>query len=451
VAISIVQSKNVLNPGSATASFTSSTTAGNCVVAILCTYATTNVTISTSAVTLGGNADNFRQLASVQSGFASSDTQYAAIWIDQQCAGGQTAVAATVSNATWTDGAAIILLELAGVAVSNPWDLNFTSTDSATTGTAITSGTAGATIVAGEFVIGVAYPDNGVTAESGSFTNITVGSSPYTATVGTATIATVGSTLAYTATGGSSGIWSALEVALMPARVYGAISGHAVQAKLPRAPGRPRGRTYGNPGSRFVKITPGPAFYPRHDPARIHPVLPPRGRVAFNKGGKVKNPASGPVFRQRVTPARAPIPKTWSKGWSRGTVIQLPWNSFFGNASLNVGITLTAGAYSAWQYIGQVPLTYLQYLMQGGTLQVTPGEYIQVAGPASGWSYELPLPPPDGRWLTTGTGGHNILGIVKLPEPEVDIFSWEPPEGQENMPIPFAVIAERIRRRQRRE
>ena len=190
MAISLVQSKVVLNPGSGAGSFTGNTTAGNCLVVGVVTYATTNVTISTSACTLGGSAGNFAQAVSVQSGFASTDTQFLSAWVDPNCAGGQTAIAVTASNATWTGGAGLILMELAGVALTSPVDTPFTSTGQNTTGTAVSSGTNGSSAVPGEWAIGLATSDSGLSAESGSFTNLLLGSSsPYVGALGYATMA----------------------------------------------------------------------------------------------------------------------------------------------------------------------------------------------------------------------------------------------------------------------
>lgn len=217
MAISLVQSKVVLNPGSGAGSFTGNTTAGNCLVVGVVTYATTNVTISTSACTLGGSAGNFAQAVSVQSGFASTDTQFLSAWVDPNCAGGQTAIAVTASNATWTGGAGLILMELAGVALTSPVDTPFTSTGQNTTGTAVSSGTNGSSAVPGEWAIGLATSDSGLSAESGSFTNLLLGSSsPYVGALGYATMGSAGSTLAYTGTGASGSPWASLVIALKP-------------------------------------------------------------------------------------------------------------------------------------------------------------------------------------------------------------------------------------------
>jgi hypothetical protein len=250
VAISLVQSSVVLNPGSAAGNFGGNTTAGNCVVVVLCTYAITNVAISTSAVTLGGSGTGFSQAASVQSGFAASDTQYIGVWVQPNTPGGQTAVAATVSNATWTNGAGLFLLEFSGVALSSPVDV--TANSSSTTGTALTSGTTTGTALANEMAVAALYPDNGVNSgsESGSYTTLTMGTTPIVAALGYALQAASGTTASYTATGGSSGPWSGLIVTLKPPSTV------VTPARLNQPVARPR-RSTSRPG-RFIQPQPRP-------------------------------------------------------------------------------------------------------------------------------------------------------------------------------------------------
>jgi len=234
VTISLVQSIAIRGPGSGAGSFSSPTTAGNCVVVLILTYSSSNVMIATSAVTLGGAAGNFGQAVAVQSGFASGDTQYAGAWVDPACAGGQTAVAVTVSNGTWDNGAGLILMEFSGVAASSAVDV--TSPSSATSGTAVSSGTTGGTAVANEMAVGIAYPDNGLSAESGTFTNILLGpSSPYTGAAGYLLLGGSGSTTSYTGTGNSSGVWAALVLTLKPAIAFTAALPFTVSQAVNRA------------------------------------------------------------------------------------------------------------------------------------------------------------------------------------------------------------------------
>ena len=219
--ISVVQSKTVLNPSSPAGSFNSATTAGNCVVVLIFTWNGSNVSISTSAVTLGGSAGNFAQAKAVQSGYANSDTQYIGCWADPDCAGGQTAIAATVANGTWgaNQGAGLILLELAGVASSSPVDV--TASASGTSGTAVNAGTTAATSGAGELAVAAVYPDQGLSGvESG--TDVLLGSaSPYVAAAIWAVLP-AGTQGTYSGTAAASGSWAGLVITLIPAPANGA-------------------------------------------------------------------------------------------------------------------------------------------------------------------------------------------------------------------------------------
>jgi hypothetical protein len=57
-----------------------------------------------------------------------------------------------------------------------------------------------------------------------------------------------------------------------------------------------------------------------------------------------------------------------------------------------------------YEFIGLAPATYLQYLGPNGTLHVVPGATFTAGeiASASGWPYQLPVPPHDGRWLLNG-------------------------------------------------
>ena len=229
---------------------------------------------------------------------------------------------------------------------------------------------------------------------------------------------------------------------------------HPARAVIPQV--FSKGRTGSNPGSSPPAPATGPGFRQATSAVRVHAIPPPRGRVASNAGAPVAVPVptTGPVFRQRVTPARswvrpgmrgraafnpgapvqdpqhggtfpawhrpvrAPVPRPWSKGRTSGTGALPP--PVAGHATISVGLTLTAGPESAWQYIGPVPLTYLQYeFTAGGTLVVSPGETTEM-DPASGYPYQLAVPPPDGRWIIAGSG--------------MDLFTPAPPRRQEEAP-----------------
>src|SRR6185437_11121245 len=219
MAITVVQSKVIDDPASPAGSFDNPTTAGNCVVVFLVTFATSNVTISTSGVTLGGAGDNFAQASSVQTAFSAGLTGYAGCWVDPGCAGGQTAISATVNQGTWGSGdCGLFLLELSGVATTSPVDVS--SSGSATSGTAASSGTTAGTSVAGEMAVGVVYPDigpaGGLVTPSATYANLTMSTSPYTAAAGYLTLSSAGSTTSYTGTSQLGAAWAALVITLKP-------------------------------------------------------------------------------------------------------------------------------------------------------------------------------------------------------------------------------------------
>ena len=175
-----------------------------------------------------------------------------------------------------------------------------------------------------------------------------------------------------------------------------------------------KGRTAGNPG---IPVSVPAVFRQATSPARIRVVPPPRGRIGSSSGALVRNPSPGPVFRQAPRPVRAPVPQVFSKGriGSNPGVIQPSPEA----ATLAVGLTLTAGGgVPGWIFTGPVPLTYLQYLQPpDGTLSVVPGEDVTYMGPASGYPYYLPTPPPDGRWVTS-PGGGGFIFEAKRPQEE---------------------------------
>ena len=219
MSISVVQSKALDALASPAGNFDNPVTAGNCVVVLLFTWAAGNVTITTSGVTLGGSADNFAQAEAVQSAFSSA-TAYVGCWVDPACAGGQTAISATVSNGSWgSGGAGMILLELSGVTGSSPVDV--TSSSSGTSGTAVTSGTTPATGTAADMAIGAAYPEpdqptGGLSAASGTYANVTISAAPYLAAAGYLTLGGAGSTTSYTGTGTNGGVHAGLVITLKP-------------------------------------------------------------------------------------------------------------------------------------------------------------------------------------------------------------------------------------------
>lgn len=133
----IIQSKRI--DGATSGSFTNPTTAGNTVVVQVNGFSGTNGLVpSITGVTLGGSADNFANAATGVSSFVTGDYDLAGIWVDKNCAGGQTAVAVSVSNFSITAG--IVISEVSGLTAS-PLDA-IAAAGASAGGTAWSSGTA---------------------------------------------------------------------------------------------------------------------------------------------------------------------------------------------------------------------------------------------------------------------------------------------------------------------
>ena len=250
--ISVVQTATAYDLSTGTCSFTNPTTAGNCVVVFIFTYALASQTITTTGITLGGSPDHFTQVAAIQTVPVGGDTDYLGAWIDTDCAGGQTAIVASVTNATWNGefgGTGLILFELSGVTASSPVDVQ--SQAAATTGTAVNSGTTAGTSLAGELAMGAAVPASSFTGEDGSYTNVTMGS-PVTCTAGYKTVASAGTTVSYTATANESNVWAAIvftlkaasTLAVTTASLPGATVSTAYSATLAAAGGTGSGYTW---------------------------------------------------------------------------------------------------------------------------------------------------------------------------------------------------------------
>jgi hypothetical protein len=215
VTISVVQTASNFDPPTGTCSFANPTTAGNCVVVFIFTYALSSQTITTTGITLGGSAGNFQRAVALQTTPVSGDTEYLAAWFDPDCAGGQTAVAASVTNATWQGkygGTGLILMELSGVASSSALDVTSKSAAGAT-GTAASSGTTAGTSVAGEMALGAAVPAATFTGYDGSYTNVTMSDS---CVAGHMAVANAGTAVSYTATCNEDNVYGAIVFTLKP-------------------------------------------------------------------------------------------------------------------------------------------------------------------------------------------------------------------------------------------
>ena len=215
VTISVVQTASNYDPPTGTCSFTNPTTAGNCVVVFIFTYALSGQTITTTGITLGGSAGNFQQAVAVQTRPVSGDTEYLAAWFDPDCAG-QTAVVASVTNATWQGkytGTGLILMELSRVASSSALDVTSKSAAGAT-GTAANSGTTARTSVAGEMALGAAVPAATFTGYDRSYTNVTMSNN---CVAGHMAVVNAGTAVSYTATCNEDNVYGAIVFTLKPA------------------------------------------------------------------------------------------------------------------------------------------------------------------------------------------------------------------------------------------
>jgi hypothetical protein len=181
------------------------TVAGNAVIVCLDAFNSTTSDIpSISGMTLGGAAGNFTSAANAVTGFVSSLYCLAAIWVDYNCAGGQTAVAISGSNLIAAD-CTTTLYEVPGLAVTNPTDK--TSTGVATVaGTAYSSGATAPTTSPNEFWVGTAQVNGALAAPSGSWQNL-INAGDYA--VAGYQLAAAEAAATYAGTFGSSGSWAA--------------------------------------------------------------------------------------------------------------------------------------------------------------------------------------------------------------------------------------------------
>lgn len=210
----VVQSKFITGTGAATlaGAFTTATTAGNCVVVALGAFSASAATVSVSAMTLGGAAGNFASLIAAQSAAATADVLYAAIWADPSCAGGQTAISATVAggSAEFSTAGGYAIYEISGLAATIAALPGVSSAGDAITGTAVSSGTTATTASPGSLILGSLAVYGGMSAAGTGYTNLagTGGSAGYL-------IPGVTGTYSYTCTA-SSNPWASVIAELKP-------------------------------------------------------------------------------------------------------------------------------------------------------------------------------------------------------------------------------------------
>ena len=151
MSIAFVQAaSNTAAASSVTVTLGSATTAGNCVIACIA-LGNSSSTSAVSSVTLGGSAGNFSQIKAV--GDLAVGAEQLAIWVDPNCAGGQTSVAITQTTGLVTMA---WVFEFSGLALSALLDQSATF-DSAVGTNSTFSITSGATTRASELAVGCAY------------------------------------------------------------------------------------------------------------------------------------------------------------------------------------------------------------------------------------------------------------------------------------------------------
>lgn len=154
MSISVVHDTTITG---ATSGSIPSTTAGNCLVALIGTHSSGGTDVVTG-VTLGGLADNFAKFTSQAAGVANPGVADA-IWLDPNCAGGQTAIA--IQPTTGPTGSRVAalsyirVLEVSGLGATPTLDKRAGVLSTAGT-TSWSSGATAATANAVELILGMA-------------------------------------------------------------------------------------------------------------------------------------------------------------------------------------------------------------------------------------------------------------------------------------------------------
>jgi hypothetical protein len=164
LSFALVQSKSgtATSGTTVTVTLTSSTTAGNCLVVYAGAYQSASAP-TVNGVTLGGSAGNFAQAVW---DFVGCDAE---IWVDQNCAGGQTSVVITFAAGAGSSlGMGAWVEEWSGVALTSPADKNAVNDG---TSTSPSSGSTGTLSGANELAGGVIAATQSITGPSSPWTN----------------------------------------------------------------------------------------------------------------------------------------------------------------------------------------------------------------------------------------------------------------------------------------
>lgn len=291
-----------------TVNLTSPTTAGNClVVAVAMGNSTTNPTVS--GITLGGAAGNFAAAVTLSN---NADANVA-IWTDQNCAGGQTAVAVTLNAGTGAgNGYDVYVYEFSNVATSSAVD----KTASAGAGSGnFSSGSTGTLASANEVAIGIGAGIGAVGAPTvagpaSPWTNQTAVSAARTAAVAGHQVVSATTALSYAGTSSTGRVGAAIvtligaantTVALPVAQVTDAAPAPALSGAVPLAP------------AQVTSAAPAPVARVAVQLARAQvtaaavplslPVFLPTARVTI----AAPPPLAGPVTAVALVPARVGV------------------------------------------------------------------------------------------------------------------------------------------------
>jgi hypothetical protein len=204
--ISVVQTKTATTNAAFSVTVTLTPTgAGNCLVVCAGDYLPAP---ALHGITLGGLAGNFARATGTTSGDAGGE-----IWVDPNCAGGQTVLVVTC-GAGWPGGIGVVVYEVSGLVTSGAVDK---VSDATGTSTGITSGaTATTTAIAGLWVgMGFIFGEN-ITGPPSPWTNTTLsGYDSYgdSLVAGYQVVSSAG-TATYASTGAGSAQWVGAVVTL---------------------------------------------------------------------------------------------------------------------------------------------------------------------------------------------------------------------------------------------
>jgi hypothetical protein len=171
--VALVQTKQGSSAlGTLTITLDSATTAGNGLIVFLAASGTTSNPTSVTGITLGGVADNFSQVSTFGGG---SDAGIGAVWLDLNCAGGQTSVAITTTGGSGTLAVMATVYEWSGLYPVSPFDQTANSVSSGST--SWTSTATPTTTQAAEVWIGAVFTTvssaGTITGPSSPWTNLT--------------------------------------------------------------------------------------------------------------------------------------------------------------------------------------------------------------------------------------------------------------------------------------